>query len=108
METIMTLVIDESEEISEELLTLLLSSVKKQNQSISHIAQELGERVITNSATKLKPYLKEAVQSTGILLDEYAPIVASIFQDDTCTLKDDYSNRSGEHLVCFFSLSITA
>ncbi|KAJ6341212.1 hypothetical protein OIU78_009396 [Salix suchowensis] len=98
METIMTLVIDESEEISEELLTLLLSSVKKQNQSISHIAQELGERVITNSATKLKPYLKEAVQSTGILLDEYAPIVASIFQDDTCTLKDDYSNRSGEHL----------
>ncbi|KAG5227851.1 Chloroplast protein [Salix suchowensis] len=98
METIMTLVIDESEEISEELLTLLLSSVKKQNQSISHIAQELGERVITNSATKLKPYLKVAVQSTGILLDEYAPIVASIFQDDTCTLKDDYSNRSGEHL----------
>jgi hypothetical protein len=32
METIMTLVIDESEEISVELLTLLLVSVKKQNQ----------------------------------------------------------------------------
>ena len=32
METIMTLVIDESEEISAELLTLLLASVKKQNQ----------------------------------------------------------------------------
>jgi CRISPR/Cas system-associated protein Csm6 len=32
METIMTLVIDESEEISAELLTLLLVSVKKQNQ----------------------------------------------------------------------------
>ncbi|KAF9688891.1 hypothetical protein SADUNF_Sadunf01G0035000 [Salix dunnii] len=98
METIMTLVIDESEEISEELLTLLLASVKKLNQSISHIAQELGERVITNSAAKLKPYLKELVQSTGILLDEYAPIVASIFQDDTHTIEGDYSNHSGEHL----------
>lgn len=98
METIMTLVIDESEEISAELLTLLLASVKKQNQSVSPIAWELGERVITNSAAKLKPYLKEAVQSTGILLDEYAPVVASIFQDDSCTLKGDYSNRSGEHL----------
>eukprot|EP00258_Populus_trichocarpa_P047707 XP_024463726.1 uncharacterized protein LOC7487059 isoform X3 [Populus trichocarpa] len=98
METIMTLVIDESEEISAELLTLLLASVKKQNQSVSPMAWELGERVITNSAAKLKPYLKEAVQSTGILLDEYAPIVASIFQDDSCTLEGDYSNRSGEHL----------
>ena len=77
-------------------------------QSISHIAQELGERVITNSAAKLKPYLKEAVQSTGILLDEYAPIVASIFQDDTRTIEGDYSNHSGEHLVCFFFLSLTA
>ncbi|XP_011034535.1 PREDICTED: uncharacterized protein LOC105132632 isoform X2 [Populus euphratica] len=98
METIMTLVIDESEEISAELLTLLLASVKKQNQSVSPIAWELGERVITNSAAKLKPYLKEAVQSTDILLDEYAPIVASIFQDDSCTLEGDYSNLSGEHL----------
>ena len=77
-------------------------------QSVSPIAWELGERVITNSAAKLKPYLKEAVQSTGIFLDEYAPIVASIFQDDSCTLEGDYSNRSGEHLVCIFSLSITA
>ncbi|KAJ6945496.1 sister chromatid cohesion protein PDS5-like [Populus alba x Populus x berolinensis] len=107
METIMTLVIDESEEISAELLTLLLASVKKQKQSVSPIAWELGERVITNSAAKLKPYLKEAVQSTGIFLDEYAPIVASIFHDDSCTLEGDYSNRSGEHLVCIFSLSIT-
>ncbi|KAJ6961667.1 hypothetical protein NC652_000570 [Populus alba x Populus x berolinensis] len=98
METIMTLVIDESEEISAELLTLLLASVKKQNQSVSPIARELGERVITNSAAKLKPYLKEAVQSTGVFLDEYAPIVASIFQDDSCTLEGDYSNHSGEHL----------
>ncbi|KAI5595819.1 hypothetical protein BDE02_03G164700 [Populus trichocarpa] len=98
METIMTLVIDESEEISVELLTLLLVSVKKQNQSFSPIAWKLGERVITNCAAKIKPYLKEAVQSTGIPLDEYAPIVASIFQDESHTLECDYNNHSGEPL----------
>ncbi|KAJ6388104.1 hypothetical protein OIU77_026637 [Salix suchowensis] len=76
METIMTLVIDESEEISVEILTLLLASVNKQNQSFSPIAWKLGERVITNCAAKIKPYLKEAMQSAGIPLDEYAPIVA--------------------------------
>ncbi|XP_034922189.1 sister chromatid cohesion protein PDS5 homolog D isoform X2 [Populus alba] len=98
METIMTLVIDESEEISVELLTLLLVSVKKQNQSFSPIAWKLGERVITNCAAKIKPYLKEAVQSTGIPLDEYAPIVASIFLDESHTLECDYNNHSGEPL----------
>ncbi|KAJ6414611.1 hypothetical protein OIU84_003584 [Salix udensis] len=98
METIMTLVIDESEEISVEILTLLLASVNKQNQSFSPIAWKLGERVITNCAAKIKPYLKEAMQSAGIPLDEYAPIVASIFQDESHTLKCDYSNRSWEPL----------
>ncbi|KAJ6694909.1 TRANSCRIPTIONAL REGULATOR [Salix koriyanagi] len=98
METIMTLVIDESEEISVEILTLLLASVKKQNQSFSPIAWKLGERVITNCAAKIKPYLKEAMQSAGIPLDEYAPIVVSIFQDESHTLKCDYSNHSREPL----------
>uniref|UniRef100_A0A6N2K5J7 Tudor domain-containing protein n=1 Tax=Salix viminalis TaxID=40686 RepID=A0A6N2K5J7_SALVM len=98
METIMTLVIDESEEISVEILTLLLASVNKQNQSFSPIAWKLGERVITNCAAKIKPYLKEAMQSAGIPLDEYAPIVASIFQDESHTLKCDYSNCSREPL----------
>ncbi|KAJ6326185.1 hypothetical protein OIU78_013312 [Salix suchowensis] len=63
METIMTLVIDESEEISVEILTLLLASVNKQNQSFSPIAWKLGERVITNCAAKIKPYLKEAMHN---------------------------------------------
>ncbi|XP_011020619.1 PREDICTED: uncharacterized protein LOC105122931 isoform X2 [Populus euphratica] len=98
METIMTLVIDESEGISGELLTLLLESVKNQNQSFSPIAWKLGERVITNCAAKIKPYLKEAVHSTSIPLDEYAPIVASIVRDESHTLECDYNNHSGEPL----------
>ena len=77
-------------------------------QSFSPIAWKLGERVITNCAAKIKPYLKEAMQSAGIPLDEYAPIVASIFQDESHTLKCDYSNHTREPLVCYFFMSITA
>ncbi|KAJ9178936.1 hypothetical protein P3X46_010780 [Hevea brasiliensis] len=99
METIMTLIIDESEDISVGLLTPLLASIRKENQSVSPIAWKLGEKVITNCAAKLKPYLKELVQSIGIALDEYTPIVASICQDETLTLKCDHVNASGDHLV---------
>ena len=61
MKTIMTMIIDESQEISLDLLNLLLSSVRKEIQNVSPIAWKLGEKVITNCAVKLTPYLKEAM-----------------------------------------------
>ncbi|CAI0420776.1 unnamed protein product [Linum tenue] len=75
METVMTLVIDESEEMSLAILTPLLAS------SIYPYEWKLGEKVMTNCAAKLKTRLKEAVQSLGIALDDYASIVADICQD---------------------------
>ena len=50
MKTIMTMIIDESQEISLDLLNLLLSSVRKEIQNVSPIAWKLGEKVITNCA----------------------------------------------------------
>ncbi|XP_021647939.2 sister chromatid cohesion protein PDS5 homolog D isoform X3 [Hevea brasiliensis] len=99
METIMTLIIDESEDISVELLTPLLASIRKENQSVSPIAWKLGAKVIANCAAKLKPYVKEAVQAIGIALDEFAPIVASICQDESLTLEQNHVNGSGDYLV---------
>ena len=43
----MSLVIYESKEISFDLLSLLLTSVKKENQNVSPISEKLGEQVIT-------------------------------------------------------------
>jgi hypothetical protein len=57
METIMTLVLQESDDISLELLTPILASVKRNNGEILPIAWKLAERVLENSSTKLKPYL---------------------------------------------------
>ncbi|XP_044484049.1 uncharacterized protein LOC123209987 isoform X2 [Mangifera indica] len=88
METIMTLVIDESEEISWDLLNVLLASVRKEIQDVSPISWKLGEKVITNCAAKLKSSFMDAVPSRGIALDEYAEIVSYI-------CKNEYGNLQG-------------
>ncbi|KAL5074441.1 hypothetical protein RYX36_013425 [Vicia faba] len=85
METIMTLVLEESEEISFDLLSPLLDSIKKDNEEVSPIARKLGERVLENCATKLKPYLVQAVRILGISVDDYSQVLASICQD-TCDI----------------------
>ncbi|CAI8601867.1 unnamed protein product [Vicia faba] len=81
MENVMTGILDESEDISLDLLRPLLDSVKKENQTISPICWTLGEKVITNCAFKLKPYLMQAVVSSGRTLDMYPQIVTSICQN---------------------------
>ncbi|XP_024032364.1 uncharacterized protein LOC112094889, partial [Morus notabilis] len=81
METIMTLVLEESEEISVELLSPILASVKNDNEEVLPIARRLGERVLESCATKIKPYLVQAVKTLDITLDDYSKVVATICQD---------------------------
>ncbi|KAF7843194.1 Sister chromatid cohesion protein PDS5 isogeny B-B [Senna tora] len=99
METIMTMVLDESEEVSVDLLRPLLDSVRKENQKISPISWSLGEKVITNCADKLQPYLLKAVQSTGKPLDAFAQIVVSICQREAETLQCNDLNGPRNSLV---------
>uniref|UniRef100_A0A2N9JBL4 Uncharacterized protein n=1 Tax=Fagus sylvatica TaxID=28930 RepID=A0A2N9JBL4_FAGSY len=73
METIMTMVIDESDNISLDLLSPLLASVRKENETVSPISWKLREKVITNCAVKLQPYLQEAVCSIGVVSDSICP-----------------------------------
>ncbi|KAK3188647.1 hypothetical protein Dsin_028208 [Dipteronia sinensis] len=99
MEKTMTLVIDESEDVSWDLLSTLLSSVRKENQDVSCTSLKLGEEVITNCDAKLKPYLLEAVQSKGIVLKEYADVVSNICKNGDGTLQHSHCNGIGEHMV---------
>lgn len=48
---------------------------------------------MSNCATKLQPYLMDAVQSLGASLDDYAPVVMSICRNETDNIDD------GKHLV---------
>ncbi|TYH69570.1 hypothetical protein ES332_D05G065500v1 [Gossypium tomentosum] len=78
MVTIMTLVLEESEDIPTELLSPILSSVKKDNEEVLPVARKLAEKVLENCASKLQPYLTQAVENLGISFDDYSSIVASI------------------------------
>ncbi|KAA8521687.1 hypothetical protein F0562_012323 [Nyssa sinensis] len=100
METIMTLVLEESEDISLELLSPILSSVKKDNEEVLPVARKLGERVLENCASKLKPYLTQAVKSFGHSLDDYSKVLASICEGTSGAVEhNNVENALGELLA---------
>ncbi|KAM7274168.1 hypothetical protein ACFE04_028832 [Oxalis oulophora] len=75
METVMISAIEESDDITWDLLSPLLASVKK-DQDISCTSFKLGMRVLTRSASK-KAHLCKALESMDIVLDNYAPTVVA-------------------------------
>ncbi|KAL3617714.1 hypothetical protein CASFOL_038035 [Castilleja foliolosa] len=77
METIMTTIIEESDDISLELLKTLLDNVRMENKNVTPIGWELGKTVIVRCATKLEPRLREAVKHLDLKVGDYAEIVAS-------------------------------
>ncbi|KAK8505622.1 hypothetical protein V6N13_073399 [Hibiscus sabdariffa] len=80
MVTIMTLLLEESEDASVELLSPILATVKRDNEEVHSVAKGLAQRVLENCGSKLKPYLMQAVQNLGISFDDYSSVVASICQ----------------------------
>ncbi|KAI4380990.1 hypothetical protein MLD38_007110 [Melastoma candidum] len=81
MVTIMALIIEESEDVSPELLSCLLACVRKDSKEVLHAAQALVEKVLANCASILKPCFGELLQTLGSSLDDYNDAVASIFRD---------------------------
>ncbi|KAK8602607.1 hypothetical protein V6N13_057762 [Hibiscus sabdariffa] len=98
METIMTLVLEESEDICVELLSPILASVKRDNEETLPVARRLAEKVLENCALKLKPYLTQAVKSLGISFDDYSSVVASICEvaPSAVDQKDTVAEKFGE------------
>ncbi|XP_028782650.1 microtubule-associated protein futsch [Neltuma alba] len=93
MEIIMTLVIEESEDISLDLLAPILASVKK-DEGVLPLAKKLGERVLESCATKLKPYLVQAVSTLGISLDDYSKVLATICQETPGSAEQNDADES--------------
>ncbi|WOH09937.1 hypothetical protein DCAR_0729398 [Daucus carota subsp. sativus] len=80
MERIMTLIVEESEERSFELMSVLLKSVKRENQYVSPVSWELGQKVLKNCAGILVLDIQKAVSTMGMAYTEFSEIVASICQ----------------------------
>eukprot|EP00257_Ricinus_communis_P018684 XP_015577470.1 uncharacterized protein LOC8282502 isoform X2 [Ricinus communis] len=89
---IMIMVLEEVEEVSPELLSPILGSLRKGNQSVLPITRKLGERVIENCVSKLVPYMGQAVQYMGFPLDDYGKFVAYICAQNRGTLDHNKVN----------------
>ncbi|XP_062097335.1 sister chromatid cohesion protein PDS5 homolog C isoform X2 [Humulus lupulus] len=99
METIMTLVLEESEDIPVELLTPILDCVKIDNEDVLPIARKLGERVLEICAAKVKPYLVQAVKDLGISLDDYSKVLSTICQDAEAAVEQNEVQASDENMA---------
>ncbi|XP_028112489.1 uncharacterized protein LOC114310637, partial [Camellia sinensis] len=99
MVTIMSLVLEESEDILFELISPVLASVKRDNQEVLPIAQKLGERVFKNCAIKGKPYLMQAMKSLGLSSDDYIEVISSIRDGTNGAVGDNDDNACGEQLT---------
>ncbi|XP_074271941.1 sister chromatid cohesion protein PDS5 homolog A isoform X2 [Silene latifolia] len=64
MENIMYVLLDESEEISEELLLILLSTLGRSIKGVSEAARKLAMNVIESCAAKLEPVVKQFLISS--------------------------------------------
>ncbi|XP_047329496.1 uncharacterized protein LOC124932852 isoform X4 [Impatiens glandulifera] len=78
MMAIMVHVLEESEDVSLELLSPVLAILKKDNQEILLEARKLAEKVFESCAAKIKPCLVQAVETEALSLDEYSNVVAGI------------------------------
>ncbi|XP_049408873.1 sister chromatid cohesion protein PDS5 homolog D-like isoform X1 [Solanum stenotomum] len=76
MKEIMTRLIKGSDEISVDLLRLLLDSLKIDNQMDSPVASHLVEEVLKDCAAIVKPYFAEALKSMSLNSGDYAETVA--------------------------------
>ncbi|GMI95108.1 hypothetical protein HRI_003180100 [Hibiscus trionum] len=95
MATIMTLVLEESEDISMELLSPILARVKRDNEEVLPIARRLATSVLEDCALKLKPYLIQAVENSRIHFEDYSSVVTSICQvaPNAVVQNDDATNE---------------
>ncbi|KAL8090124.1 uncharacterized protein LOC141697242 isoform X2 [Apium graveolens] len=99
METIMTVVLEESEDVPVELLMPILTSLRKENEEIPTIARKLGEGVFAKCAVKLKSFLQQAVEFSGLSLDGYSKIVATICNGSNGEVELDNVNVSEDQVV---------
>ncbi|KAJ7958504.1 Sister chromatid cohesion protein PDS5-like B-B [Quillaja saponaria] len=99
METIMNLVLEESEDIPAELLSPILDSVKNDNKEVLPSARKLGERVLESCSTKLKPYLVQAVKNLGISLDDYSKVLSSICEEAPGNVEQNDIFVTSEHVA---------
>ncbi|KAI7744688.1 hypothetical protein M8C21_033090 [Ambrosia artemisiifolia] len=79
IEAIMTIMIEESDEITTELLSLLISHVQKENETPA--SWKVAEKVLRNCTNTLKSYSETIMKLINSNLDDYAEVVTVLCQN---------------------------
>ncbi|KAK9666513.1 hypothetical protein RND81_14G190100 [Saponaria officinalis] len=117
MVDIMSVLVQESDSVSLELLKSLLASIKMENQSVFPASWELGAKIIERCADKLKPFIMETVSSMGCCLEDFPPILSSICNptpdsvtkmiDSSFLANNEPSEKPRHPAECVQSLTVT-
>ncbi|KAI6672044.1 hypothetical protein NL676_006929 [Syzygium grande] len=107
VEQIMADILNESEDISPDLLIPLLASVLKENEKVAPSCWKLGEKLISDHAAKLRPVLRGALKSKGTTLDDYSPVVALLYQNESTTEHNDTSGSCKQGIADFLDSKVS-
>jgi len=107
MQTIMTLVLDESEDIPEQLFAVVLASLGREKEDVSPAARRLAMNVMEQCAIKLEPYVIHFITSAmsaeedsqNNLQTTYHEIIYDIYQCAPQMLQSVIPNMTHELLT---------
>lgn len=107
MQTIMTLVLDESEDIPEQLLAVVLASLGREKEDVSPAARRLAMNVMEQCVIKLEPYVIHFITSAmaveensqNDLQTAYHEIIYDIYQCAPQMLQSVIPNMTHELLT---------
>ncbi|GJM85511.1 hypothetical protein PR202_ga01968 [Eleusine coracana subsp. coracana] len=94
METIMKLVIEESEDVQPQIASCLLENVRKEDKESSSPSFVLAEKVIGMCREKLKPVFLPLLKDTS--LSEYSQIVTSVCEEGSDDKEDDKEDNNAD------------
>ncbi|CAN6238628.1 unnamed protein product [Urochloa humidicola] len=97
METIMKLVIEESEDVQPQIASCLLQNVRKEDKESSSPSFELAEKVIGACREKLKPVFLQSLKGTS--LSEYSQIVSLVCEEGSDDREENNADPSGKDTV---------
>ncbi|CAI9274904.1 unnamed protein product [Lactuca saligna] len=92
MVDIMSLIFEEIEEVSNNLLKPLLFSIKNDSEGVLPVARKLGEKILERSRAILRPYLSKTFPDLGDSLDNYSPVLAAVCEGATVFEQNDESD----------------
>nr|CAB3447206.1 unnamed protein product [Digitaria exilis] len=96
METIMRLVIEESEDVQPQIALCLLQNVRKEEKESSP-SFKLAEKVIGLCHEKLKPVFLQSLKGTS--LSDYSQIVSSVCEEGSDDWEHNIVDPSGKEMV---------